>query len=331
MVKLACFSHIVALITISSIAQTSLKPGMTFRDCPDCPEMVVIPAGSFTMGSPKSEVEHDASSEIRLQLEGPQRVVNIQQFAAGKFDITRGQWAAFVLDTNRPTTGGCYWSGLTGVPGSNPWDPHPEATWKNLGYTQDDNHPVVCITWNDAQDYVKWLSAKAGARYRLLTEAEWEYAARAGTSTPYPWGATASHEYANYGTDTVAGIGFASGRDKWVETSTVGSFPPNQFGLYDMHGNVMQWVEDCLSDSYSGLPTNGSAYKEETPLKMQSERFSWVNGKNSCAFRICRGGDAWNHPILIRSASRNFAPAKGGTLETYRSAGLGFRVAKSLQ
>jgi len=331
MLKRVCFSHIVAIITISSVAQTSLKPGMSFRDCPDCPEMVVIPAGSFMMGSPESEVEHDAFSEIRMQLEGPLRVVNIQEFAAGKFDITRGQWAAFVSDTNRPTNGGCSWSGLPGAPDGKPWDPHPEASWKNLGFVQDDGHPVVCVTWNDAQDYVKWLSAKAGAKYRLLTESEWEYAARSGTSTPYPWGPRASHENANYGTDTVAGVGFASGRDKWVATSPVGSFPPNQFGLYDMHGNVMQWVEDCLSDSYRELPIDGSAYKTEVSLMMPTGPFSWVTGKESCSFRLCRGGDAWNTPIMIRSASRNFAPGKGGILENYRSAGLGFRVAKSFK
>jgi formylglycine-generating enzyme required for sulfatase activity len=331
MIKCVYLTHIVALIAISSVAQTSLKPGLTFRDCPDCPEMVVIPAGSFTMGSPASELGHDSYSAIHLQLEGPLRVVNIKQFAAGKFDITRGQWAAFVSATNRVTTGGCSWSGLPRAPDSKIWDPHPEATWKSHGYAQDDNHPVVCVTWQDAQDYVQWLSRKTGANYRLLTEAEWEYAARAGTSTPYPWGSTASHEYANYGTDTVAGVGLALGRDKWVATSPLGAFPPNQFGLYDMHGNVMQWVEDCFSDSYSGLPTDGSAHKAELTLKMQIDRFSWMNGKSSCSFRICRGGDAWNPPVMIRSASRNFATAKGGTLENARSAGLGFRIAKTLQ
>ncbi len=325
MIKHVYLSQIVALITISSIAQTTLKPGLTFRDCPDCPEMVVIPSGSFTMGSPASELGDNSYTDILFRLEAPTRVVSIQQFAAGKFDITREQWAAFVSATNRPTTGGCRWSGLPRAPGSKLWDPNPEANWKNHGYAQEDNHPVVCVTWNDAQDYVQWLSRKTGANYRLLTEAEWEYAARAGTSTPYPWGSTASHEYANYGTDTVAGVGFASGRDKWVTTSPVGAFPPNQFGLYDMHGNVLQWVEDCFSDSYSGLPTDGSAYKTDVTLKMQAPQFSWMNGKNSCSFRICRGGDAWDHPPLIRSASRNWADANNST------AGFGFRVAKTLQ
>jgi len=186
MIKCLCTIYIVALVTISSFAQVSVKPGTSFRDCPDCPEMIVIPAGSFTMGSPKSEVEHDASSETRLQLERPLRVVNIQKFAAGKFDITRAEWAAFVADTDRPTTGDCTGSFLPGAPGSKPWDPHPEASWANVGFSQDDRHPVVCITWNDAQDYVQWLSRKTGANYRLLTEAEWEFAARAGTSVPIP-------------------------------------------------------------------------------------------------------------------------------------------------
>ena len=326
MIKNICISYIVALITISSVAQDGLRPGMSFRDCLDCPEMVMIPAGSFTMGSTKSEVEHDAFSEMRLKLEGPPRIVNIRKFAAGKFNITRGQWAAFVSDTNRPTKGGCSWSGLPGAADSKPWDPHPDASWKNLGFEQDDNHPVVCVSWNDAQDYVKWLSAKTKAKYRLLTEAEWEYAARAGTTTAFPWGPTASHEHANYGTDTVAGVGLASGRDKWVKTSPVGSFPPNQFGIHDMHGNVLEWVEDCFSDSYSGLPTDGSAYNADVTLDAMPTHFSQMNGKNSCSFRICRGGDAWDHPILIRSASRNWARVEGqGT------AGLGFRVAKSLE
>lgn len=293
--------------------------------------MVVIPAGSFKMGSSKSELEGDQFSEIRSQLEGPQRIVTIKKFAAGKFDITRRQWAAFVKDTNRPTVGGCTWSGLPGKPDGKPWDPHPDASWKNLGFEQDDDHPVVCVTWNDTQDYIKWLSKKTGKEYRLLTEAEWEYAARAGTTTAYPWGSTASHEYANYGTDSIGGVGFASGRDKWVATSPVGAFPPNQFGLYDMHGNVMQWVEDYFSDSYAGLPTDGSAYKADVTLQVKEPRFAWVNGRKSSSFRPLRGGDAWNPPIMIRSASRNFAPSQERTLENCMTAGLGFRVARNIE
>src|SRR5690606_6566377 len=112
MTKHACFITIIVICAISSWAQKSLKPGEVFRDCPDCPEMVVIPGGSFTMGSTADEVQGYPLADIRVQLEGPQRVVNIKQFAVGKFNITRGQWAAFVADTNRPTRGGCRWSGL---------------------------------------------------------------------------------------------------------------------------------------------------------------------------------------------------------------------------
>jgi formylglycine-generating enzyme required for sulfatase activity len=325
MTKHVGFIAFIVISAISSGAQNSLKPGEVFRDCPDCPEMVVIPEGSFIMGSTVDEVQGDPMADIRLQLESPQRVVNIKKFAVGKFNITRGQWAAFVADTDRPATGGCRWSGLPGAADGKPWDPHPEATWKNLGFEQDDSHPVVCVTWNDAKDYVTWLSKKTGQDYRLLTEAEWEYAARAGTSTTFPWGSTASHEYANYGTDTVAGIGFASGHDKWITTSPVGSFPSNQFGLYDMHGNVLEWVEDCFSFSYSGLPSDGTAYTTDTALEELPGPFARMNGTNSCSFRILRGGDAWDHPILIRSASRNW-----GSVDGYGSAGLGFRVAKSL-
>jgi formylglycine-generating enzyme required for sulfatase activity len=124
--------------------------------------------------------------------------------------------------------------------------------------------------------------------------------------------------------------GFASGRDKWnYGTSPVGSFPPNAFGLYDMNGNVMQWVEDCFSPTYSGLPTDGSAYTKDVQLKLSGD-LAAMNGTSSCAYRICRGGDFGNPPGFIRSAFRNWAPAPGATLENYRSSGLGFRVARTL-
>ncbi len=298
---------------------TVFRPGQMFRDCPDCPEMVVIPAGSFKMGSPANELG-------RSDIEGPQRRVSVRRFAAAKFDVTRGQWAAFVSATNRGTSEGCAWTGRSGI--EPPWAPDPQGSWRNLAFAQDDTHPVVCITWYDAQDYVRWLAQRTGRQYRLLTEAEWEYAARAGTTTPYPWGASASHEYANYGAE-VCCSGSASGRDQWVNTSPAGSFPPNGFGLYDMHGNVLQWVQDCLAPSYVGLPTDGSAYEVDVELKMTG-RFAKLTGKRSCSFRLVRGGDWGNPPALIRSAYRNFGPAPGLTLQDYRSGGVSFRVARTL-
>jgi formylglycine-generating enzyme required for sulfatase activity len=305
----------------SSVA-TGLRPNQTFRDCPECPEMVVIPSGSFMMGSPADEPG-------RFDTEGPERRVSIKQFAVGKFNITKAQWAAFVLATNRITSPGCAWSGFDNKDRKD-WDNDPTANWNHLGFPQDSTHPVVCITWYDAQDYVQWLGKKTGSNYRLLTEAEWEYAARGGTTTPYPWGSSITHEYANYGLDSGGYSGLASGRDRWLKTSPVGSFPPNAFGLYDMNGNVWQWVEDYFSSSYSGLPTDGSAFKDTVQIKMEG-RMSWMNEKKSSFFRMVRGGDWANPPRMIRSAYRNIAPGPGGfTLENYRSGGGGFRVAKTL-
>jgi formylglycine-generating enzyme required for sulfatase activity len=296
---------------------TDFRAGQTFRDCPDCPEMVVAPAGSFMMGSPANEQGRDDT-------EGPQRRVNIRQFAVGKFDVTRGQWAAFVSATNRSTIGGCAWAG----PSNEKLD--PKVSWRKLGFRQDDSHPVVCVTWQDAQDYVHWLSQRTRHKYRLLSEAEWEYTARAGTTTAYPWGPSATHDNANYGADDCCS-GLASGRDQWVQTSPVGSFPPNNFGLHDMHGNVLQWVQDCFAGSYSGLPTDGSAYEEAVQLKTAGPFPSLdMTGTNSCSYRMVRGGDWGDPPSMIRSAFRNFGPGPGATLQDYRSGGLGFRVARTL-
>ena len=153
---------------------------------------------------------------------------------------------------------------------------------------------MVCVTWNDAQDYARWLSQRTGYKYRLLTEAEWEYAARAGTTTAFPWGSSASHDFANYGADACC-AGLASGRDRWMYTSPAGSFPPNAFGLHDMSGNVLQWVQDCFAASYSGLPADGSAYETAVALQLTG-RLSKMTGTSSCAYRMVRGGDWGDHP-----------------------------------
>ncbi|MFT3936992.1 MAG: formylglycine-generating enzyme family protein [Chitinophagaceae bacterium] len=292
-------AHFILAIIVAN-AQTT--PGQVFKDCSRCPEMVVIPGGSFMMGSPENEPGRDS-------MEGPQHKVTVAAFAMGKFHITRGQWNYFVMVTNRPAGNGCAWSGL---PGEKPWAMNPAASWEHLGFPQDDTHPAVCLSWKDVNDYVKWLSISTGYKYRLPTEAEWEYAARAGSVTAYPWGDTASHELMNYGADS-GWTGIAAGKDQWVGTSPVGSFPANAFGLYDMPGNVMQFTADCLSTSYQGVPANGTAFQ-----------------KDSCTSRIIRGGDWGDPPGMLRSAFRNYAPAPGSTLDDYRSAGLGLRVVRIL-
>lgn len=274
-----------------------LAAAKEFDDCAGagwCPRMVEIPAGSFLMGSPASEPE-------RFDDEAPQRRVTIRAFAAGKYDVTLKQYSAFVTATKRPIANGCFFA----------FSKNP--SWRDPGYPQAGDHPVVCVTWGDAQDYAQWLSKKTGKHYRLLSEAEWEYAARAGSKTAYPWGAAASHEYANYGGDAPY-TPLALGRDKWIYTSPVGSFPPNKFGLYDMHGNVFQWVQDCHGESYAELPVNGSA-----------------NDPTDCKVRVARGGAWGERSAVMRSAARNFAPPDDKeSIADYRSSGFGFRVARSL-
>jgi formylglycine-generating enzyme required for sulfatase activity len=253
----------------------------TFRDCPECPEMVVIPPGSFTLGSPSSEGRVYSN-------EGPQRRVTIgHAFAAGIYDITFDQWYACIAG------GGCngYW---------------PEDQGWGRG-----NRPVINVSWEDAQRYVRWLNDKlrssqqaaAGAAdagpYRLLTEAEWEYAARAGTTTAYYWGDTRGNGNAN-----CDGCG-----SQWdnKQTAPVGSFPPNPFGLYDMAGNVLQWVEDCYHENYARAPVDGSA---------------WITG--NCNARVMRGGSWYNSTYYLRAANR-YSNAPG-----FHGLNIGFRVAKAV-
>jgi formylglycine-generating enzyme required for sulfatase activity len=241
------------------------SPGRVFRDCPDCPEMVVVPAGSFLMGS------NDGGAD-----EKPVHQVTIAKpFAVGKFDVTFAEWDACV------STGGCKYK--------------PED--KGWGRS---TRPVINVSWNDAtKEYLPWLSRKTGKTYRLLTEAEWEYAARAGTTTIYSWGNDIGKGNAN-----CDGCG-----SKWdgEQTAPVGLFKPNIFGLYDMQGNVWQWLQDCYHDSYLGAPTDGSAQQSVV-----------------CYSRVLRGG-AWNkYPHYLRSALRisNFSH--------FRYYDLGFRVGRSL-
>lgn len=303
------------VLSLGAVPALGAALGASFRDCRDCPEMVRIPAGEFSLGSPEDEPG-------RYPNEGPQRPIKLRAFALGRFDVTRAQWKVFVTATHRPTQGGCAWASDTGP------RPDPAASFDHLGFPQDDRHPVVCVTWQDATDYAAWLSRRTGRRYRLPSEAEWEYAARGGSVAAFPWGPEASHDHANYGAETCCS-GLASGRDSWVETSPVGSFPENAFGLYDMNGNVLQWVQDCLHD-YGATPSDGRPFETPGPLSAQPGLPKALEGMDACAFRVLRGGDWGDPPRMIRSAFRNYAPPKGSTLADYRSAGAGFRVARDV-
>jgi formylglycine-generating enzyme required for sulfatase activity len=253
------------------------KPGEVFRDCPECPEMVVVPAGEFLMGSPDNE-------EGRQRDEGPRRVVRIAKpFAIGRYEVTFNEWDACVAD------GGCG--------GHRPYD------W---GWGRG-KQPVINVSWYDAQAYVRWLSGKTGSEYRLPTEAEWEYAARAGTRTPFWTGARDSILRANYDGDHAYGkYGKGEHRERTVPVDAAG-FPANPFGLYHVHGNVLEWVEDCHHGSYQTAPANGDAWIEE-----------------NCPHRVQRGGPSIYTKGYSRSAERHmYPPLLSGN-------SIGFRVARIL-
>ena len=280
--------------------------------------MVAISSGTFRMGSADGDPTADG-------LEKPQHQVHVRRFAAGKFDVTRSEWAAFVRATKRPTSLGCQWTGKQGTDGEK------TASWRDLGFPQTPRDPVVCVTWQDAQDYAAWLSKKSHRHYRLLSEAEWEYASRAGSDAVYPWKAGQSHNFANHGTEECCG-GLVKGRDRWIKTSPGDAFPPNAFGLYDMHGNVLQWVQDCFSPTYSDAPTDGSAYLQSKPIQAAGD-LKDLDGTPTCAYRVVRGGDWGDQVRWIRSTARSFAPppGPGPQLDSYRSGGVGFRVAADLE
>jgi len=245
-----------------------LVAASVFRDAPDGPEMVVVPAGSFLMGSPEDE-------EGRSYEEGPQHMVTIARpFAVGKYAVTFDEWDAFVAA-----------SGTAHKP--------KDQTWGR------GRRPVINVSWDDAQQYVAWLFKKTGKTYRLLSEAEWEYVARAGRTTRYPWGNDPGNNRANF---------VASG-SKWSDeqTAPVGSFEPNAFGLHDMIGNVWEWVQDCWNESYAGAPSDGSA---------------WESGDRG--LRVLRGGSWDDRPEYARVATRLRNKAD------IRNDLNGFRVARTL-
>jgi formylglycine-generating enzyme required for sulfatase activity len=285
-----------------SIGSSALPP--PFRDCDDCPEMVVIPGGSFMMGSPGSE-------EGRLRNEGPQHRVSVSTFALGQYEVTRGEFARFVAETGH-TTGACVY-----------WDVGFGDAWRtydmNLhnpshGHRQTAKHPVTCVSWHDAKAYVAWLKEQTGKAYRLPSESEWEYAARGGTRSRYFWG-----------DDSGSACRYANGHDEtsqqsnpfnWVAlpcsdghalTSPVGSLEANGFLLFDMVGNLAEWVEDHYRGTYDGAPENGAPWRSTEPPT-----------------HVLRGGSWESAPRDLRSASRIWSrPAS-------RLNSNGFRVALSL-
>lgn len=243
--------------------------GKRFRDFDEGPEMIVVPAGTFLMGSPKTESDSEH--------ERPQHRVSIARpFAVGIGPVTRGEFAAFVKATKPQMGKGRY-------------------SWLHPGFEQYEDHPVVCVNWHDAKAYVAWLNDQSHKEYRLLSEAEWEYCCRARTTTTYNTGDTITREQANFGAN-------------FKVTTSFSKFPPNAFGLHDMHGNVWEWCGDHWRDSYQGdPPADGSA---------------WVNDVTE--LRVLRGGSSASGPQNLRAACRS------RDLPDIRDHDIGFRVARSV-
>jgi formylglycine-generating enzyme required for sulfatase activity len=273
--------------------EISLVEKDRFRECAACPEMVVMPSGEYMMGSPDEESE-------RTSNEGPQHRIKIpRRFAVGKLKVTRDEYETFVNETSYASGDKCFTLEAGRA------EERTGRSFRNPGFEQDGKHPVVCINWDDAKAYLAWLSKKTGKLYRLLSESEWEYVARAGTKTPFWWGSSISADQANYdGNSTYGGGEKGQYRQKTVPADT---FEANPWGLYQVHGNAFEWVEDCWNETHQYAPSD-----------------DWVRLAGNCSRHVRRGG-AWNIPArMLRSAYREQRPA------LTRGSNLGLRVARTL-
>ena len=280
--------------------------GTRLRDCRDatlCPWLRVLPPGRFLMGSPASEPG-------RSDVEGPQHAVTIAAPpAVMETEVTRGQFAAFVSATGHATQPGCYaWNGKE-------WKQDSQRNWRSPGFEQTDAHPVVCVDWNDATAYAAWLGKTTGRAYRLLTEAEWEYAARAGSTTRFSFGDRAEDlcAHANVADRTFKGafkgLTTVDCSDGQVFTAPVASYAANAWGLFDLHGNAWEWVADCWHSDYKNAPEDGS--------NLQAN----CSGEGR---RVLRGGGWYDFPDIARSANR----VGGAPVSRYSF--IGFRLARTL-
>ena len=294
-----------AAVPLTTAGDQALKPGMSFKDCSECPEMVVIPAGTLRMGSPPGDIRRDAD-------EGPQRDVTIAApFAVGKFEVTVDEFAAFMAGSEYVFEERCF----TTEQGD--YQQRPRRSFRNPGFSKTPvpgNYPAACLQWEDVKAYTDWLSKHTGKPYRLLTEAEWEYAARAGTTSSYYFGDEPDRlcEFGNVADLSIKELLpktlSSECKDGHPYASAVGSFAANSFGLHDMMGNVAEWVEDCWHKSYEGAPADGSAWTAKT--------------EGNLCLNLTRGGSWEGFHGSLRSADR--------AIETTRKWNLGFRVARPL-
>ena len=315
--RIVAGTTVVVLLIAAAVVYIASDHSTAFRDCSDCPQMVPLPPGTFVMGVPPGEEERENVPPGLRGSSVPQHQVAISNgIALGRYDVTRAEFAAFVRETNYQTGVQCWIFALDSS--DNRWKFQEKSgfDWRSPGFTQTDRDPVVCVSWNDAKAYASWLSRRTGKTYRLPTEAEWEYAARAGSPSVRFWGdeRTQACRYANVADLAMAGT-FNSQRDPerffmcsdgFTYTAPVGSFEANAFGLYDMLGNVWQWTEDCWNQGYRGAPADGSA---------------WTTG--DCGHRVGRGGAWFSLPWFVRVGSRDRVEAG------FRATSNGFRVART--
>jgi formylglycine-generating enzyme required for sulfatase activity len=286
------------------------KAGTILRDCADCPEIVVVPAGSLRMGSDAFDPDGESN-------EKPQHLVTIPaSFGVGRQEVTVEQFRRFVEASSYEASAVCY----TDPDGDGQYVDMARAGygWSRPGfpqYEQGPQEPVTCVTWFDAQAYTAWLSEVSGKTYRLLTEAEWEYAARAGSTSPFFWDSSSADActYGNGADKQTLALEWwpskwpvAACDDGHLYTSAAGSYKPNRFGLFDLTGNVSEWVQDCYAENYASAPTDGAA------------------AGGDCAYRVVRGGNWGNSPNRQRSAARDWEKP-GMTGHSF-----GFRIAREL-
>ena len=286
----------------------------TFKDCDTCPEMAKIPAGTVTIGAYEDEA-------YRRKGERPKQDVEIDSsFAMAIHEVTVGQYREFITDSKHEPEIASY-KGIK-LEGCNFYDGKgygyvKNHRWDNPGYPQREDEPVVCVSASDAIAYANWLSEKTDRAYRVPSTVEFEYALRAGTSTPWPWGANPDEacEYANIGDRTFGNTypkrAQFSCDDGYLYTARVKKFKPNGFGLYDMMGNAWEWTSDCWHDDLADAPLDGSSWGEESG--------------GDCDARVPKGGGWISGPGWARASARS----KDGL--HYRSFMLGFRLASDVQ
>ncbi len=302
---------IVALVMLT----TSVPLGGQSPPSSELGDLRQITAGTFLQGSPASEAH-------RAEHEGPVRRIEIAPFSIGVFEVTVGEFRAFVeatgylTDAERDTpvgdnpAPGCFSHRIPTEPSAG-WV--SGRSWRDPGYAQDDGHPVVCVSWRDARAYVAWIAGLTGRSFRLPSESEFEYARRAGTSSPWGWPDQASPcETANLADRSLGDLlpGWlenADCDDGYSFTSPAGSYPPNALGIYDLEGNVSEWTQDCWHDGYHGAPSTGRAWESESD--------------EGCGGRVLRGGDFVGRLDQLRSAHRSYIPPE------FRAYHAGFRVA----